>query len=602
MTTASPRFDRSGGIAGRRTRWALALLLLLSVAVPTTLPTGTAHAQTLGVSLRNPAPGPLGAISVIGDSVLMGAGFYSPTLVDQLAANGWGPIRFQGVVGMSTGKFPVTTFARASYWVQSWRNEGWDAPTVIVNVGSNDQGLCNGSYTCARDSVLHLVNAVGPNRQIWWPLATAEPSRAARVGVWNSALRDVAAQRSNLHVWDWPHVMATEGFASHDNIHLSPDGYRRRSAMMAAEVTRVTARASRTGGDAPLPRPTAAPSTYVPLVPERIVDTRVDAPGRRPARSSFAVDFGGRLPPGTTAVAVNVTAAGPSAAGNLAARPCGTAGDGSTVNYTTNQSRGAMTITPVDARGRICVFTSSPTDVVVDLQGAFVNTGAGATFTPRQTPGRLLDTRRTSRAHRHTVAVPDGVDAVAVTLTAVQSPNHGHLRAAPCGSTTSVSNVNFGPREAVAGGAYVPVGPNGTICITTSTSVDVVVDLTGTFRNGAGGLSFVPVPPTRMLDTRRVDLDWSPIHGAGQTLDVRVAPAHAPAVTGTITLIRSVAPNHATAWNCGTRPGTSSVNGRPDVVLASSVSVATSATGRLCVYSNRATGTLFDTTGWWVPA
>jgi hypothetical protein len=50
----------------------------------------------------------------------------------------------------------------------------------------------------------------------------------------------------------------------------------------------------------------------------------------------------------------------------------------------------------------------------------------------------------------------------------------------------------------------------------------VIVDLTGTF--GDGGLSFVPVRPTRMLDTRNAIGGWSPIHGSGETLDVRVAP------------------------------------------------------------------------------
>ncbi len=592
-----------GATGGRARATALLVLALVATLVPTLGSRDErAEASPLVLGLSSGVNGPLGAVSVVGDSVLMGAGLFSPTIVDRLVAQGYGPIRYQAAAGMSTGKFNVPTGARASWWIQHWRSQGWDAPTVIVNVGANDQGLCNGNYQCAYDSVVHMVDTIGANRQIWWPLATAEPRYAHRVGVWNSALNAVAAQRPNLHVWNWPAVMAGGGFPSHDNIHLSPDGYRKRSVLMAAEVVNATAKASRTGGDAPLPTPTAAATRYRALTPTRIIDTRQDPPGRRPSRTTVRVDFGSAIPPDAKAVAVSVTAAEPSKDGYLRAFPCGGASAASTVNYTRNVSRGAMTIAPLGDGADICVYAHGETDVIVDLQGVFLpptSSLATAGFSPLPAPQRLHDTRNTGRAGTITIAAPAGATAVAVNLTAVNGGRAGWLRAFPCGSSTGVSNVNYRAGEAVAGAAFVPVSAAGTFCVTSNKPVDMVVDLTGVFR-ASGGLSFRPVSPTRMLDTRDGKGGWSPIMGSGQAIDFRVAPSAAKAVTGTVATINPRRDGYVTGYGCGNRPPTSTVNGSPPFVLANSLTTGISATGRLCLFSQRTTQLIFDTTGWWV--
>lgn len=574
------------------------------VAAATAPANGSADAAPAAAAINLWTPGPLGAVSVIGDSVLLGSALTSPTLPDQLVANGWGPIRFQAIGGLSSGHFNVPFGAKATHWISYWRSLGWDAPTVVVNIGANDSGLCQASVQCARDSVMHVVNAIGPGHEIWWPQATGEPRHAWRVAVWNSTLAQVASEVPNLHTWDWPTVMATEGYRSHDGVHLDGVGYRKRSARMAQQITADVARARRTGGDEPLPTPTATPSTYEPLAPQRVIDTRDDPPGRRGARSTMRIDFGDRLPAGATAVAVNVTAAEPGSSGYLAAHPCGTAPGGSTVNYTAGRSRGAMTVTPLDAKGDICIYAHTATDVVVDLQGAFVTPGGeveGLGFDPYDKPARLADTRNTGRSKVLVVPTPPGAEAVAVNLTAVNAVHNGFVRAYPCDDeSTTVSNVNYGPGEAVAGGAYVPTSAANTICLYTHKPVDLVVDITGTFSTGAP-LSFVPSVVTRMLDTRDGTGGWSPIQGARQTLDVRVVPSGAKAVTGTLTMIRPFLRGYLTAHGCGPLPATSSVNAASGLVLANSITTGVSSTGRLCIFSSRTTNTIFDTTGWWVP-
>jgi hypothetical protein len=604
-TIAIGRAPRRRRLLDRAVRTLLVAALAASAGVATSaVPSaGTAEAAPANLAINLWTPGPLGAVSVIGDSVLVGAGLTSPTLPDQLVANGWGPIRFQAIGGLSSGHFNVPFGAKATHWINYWRSQGWDAPTVIVNIGSNDLGLCQGSAQCARDSVMHVVNTIGPGHQIWWPQATATPQHAWKAAVWNNTLAQVASEVPNLHTWDWPTVMATEGYRTHDGVHLDGVGYRKRSARMAQQLTADVARARRTGGDAPLPRPTTSSSRYEPLAPQRVIDTRDDAPGRRRARSTMRVDFGDLLPAGATAVAVNVTAAEPGSSGYLVAHPCGTAPGGSTVNYTAGRSRGAMTVTPLDAKGDICVYAHTATDVVVDLQGAFVTPGGdveGLGFDPYDKPQRLVDTRNTGRSKVLVVPTPPGADAVAVNLTAVNAGRNGFVRAYPCDDSTTVSNVNYGPGEAVAGGAFVPTSAANTICLYTHKPVDLVVDITGTF-SASAPLSFVPSVVTRMLDTRDGTGGWSPIHGARQTLDVRVVPPGAKAVTGTLTMIRPFLRGFLTAHGCGPLPATSSVNAASGLVLANSITTGVSDTGRLCIFSSRTTNTIFDTTGWWVP-
>ena len=49
-------------------------------------------------------------------------------------------------------------------------------------------------------------------------------------------------------------------------------------------------------------------------------------------------------------------------------------------------------------------------------------------------------------------------------------------------------------------------------------------------------------------------------------------------------------------------PPTSNVNAVPGSTFANFVTVGVGDDQEMCVYAYRATGTIFDTTGWWVPA
>jgi hypothetical protein len=424
----------------------------------------------------------------------------------------------------------------------------------------------------------------------------------AEAHAWNTALQLVASQRSNLIVWDWPAAQAANGVAlSSDRIHLAnAAAYRQRSRLMADDISSRVGIAQRVGGAQALPA-SSAPLQYRPIAPLRLVDTRSTG-GRLPSGGVLTVDVDALVPEavGAAAASVNVTAADAGGAGYLTVWPCDADRPvASSVNYRSGGARGGHTTSRLAADGTLCVFSSAPADVIVDLQGLFAD-GAGARFDPL-TPTRVLDTRNTGRQPVVAVAAPAGSAAVALTLTVTGATAAGYLTAYPCGTEPPlVSNVNFAAGETVAGAAYVPVGADGNVCVFTNVSVDVIVDMTGTFSVG-GGLRFVPVTPTRVVDTRDGTGGWKGVQANGQTIDVVAAPADAVAVSGTITIVAPFAPGYLTGTVCGAPPGqTSSVNASTGAVMANSLTVALSPGGTVCIGTLSSTHTLFDTTGWWV--
>ena len=547
------------------------------------------------------APGPLGPITVLGDSVLLGSLLYSPTLAEQLHQRGWGPVRMRAGEGYSTGAFNTNSTWKVSNWITTWRSQGWDPVDLVINLGANDSGLCGANVTCAYDAIMHLVNTIGPGHRIWWPKITRFFTYTDQQNAWNQALDQVAAERADFWTWDWPTEMLTGGYSSPDRTHLSADSYRKRSQVMSREITADLVQASHVGGDAPLPQAIGTPSTFVPLPPIRVGDTRIGGGPPVAGGSAVEIDMTPHVPSGTTAVAVNLTSDQAAGPGFLTGYPCDRPrSEVSNVNYAPGVARGALGVIPLSADGHLCVFSRATSHVIVDLQGAFVTGSSdGARLTPLEPPGRLLDTRQTGRSPILEITAPAGVTAVSINLTATNVTAPGWLKAYPCdGVPPEVSNVNYHPGDAVASAAFVPVSSDGTFCVQSLNPVDVVVDITGEFREGSG-LRFVPTDPTRMLDTRSGIGGWAPIHGSGQTLDVGVVPPDALAVTGTITLVEPMRPGWLAAHPCGPAPSTSSVNGFPTTVFANAVTVGVD-DGRLCVTALSATQTLFDVTGWWV--
>jgi hypothetical protein len=540
----------------------------------------------------------------------IGAGRFGPTLPDHLTARGWGPVRFHAVDGGRTGLPPGwPDYFNAVPLIDQWQATGWDSDTWIVNLGANDSGYCGADVACARAAIMLVVDAIGPGHRIWWPKITRFPLLRFQADAWNVALDQIDAERDDFWAWDWPAEMQAhpDVYASYDNTHLYPDGYRQRSLAMAEAFTGSVATARRVGGDVAFPAVAGAASAVLPVSPVRVLDTRSEPGSRLAAGGTVTVDLSDVVPTVATAVAVNLAMVGPSAPGFISAHACDAPPpDTSNVN-STGATRAAGAIVPLSAANTVCVTTSVATDVLVDLQAVMVPRGSpgAAGLAPVTPPARLVDTRATGRASTLELAVPAGAAVVAVNITATGAEAPGFVTAYPCGGDLPlVSNVNVAPGETNAGAGFVRVGARDSICVFSSAATDVVVDLTGTLGVGTG-LVYVPVASRRMIDTRSGVGGWAPVHGGGQTLDVGVAPAEVGAVSGTLVLVTPTAPSFVAAAPCGPADAqpvaTSSINALAGDVVANALTVGVT-DGRLCLTARAAGHTLFDLTGWWTAA
>jgi hypothetical protein len=77
------------------------------------------------------------------------------------------------------------------------------------------------------------------------------------------------------------------------------------------------------------------------------------------------------MPDGTRVAVLGVVSTRAVAAGFLQVRPCGSTADVSSVNYVPGVDITNLVVVPIDDTGTICVTSSAPTHVVVDLFGGF---------------------------------------------------------------------------------------------------------------------------------------------------------------------------------------------------------------------------------------
>jgi hypothetical protein len=81
------------------------------------------------------------------------------------------------------------------------------------------------------------------------------------------------------------------------------------------------------------------------------------------------------IPADATAVVLNVTVTEPTGAGYVTVYPCGTDTPGtSNLNYTPGQTIANTVIAKIGTDGKICIYTSTTTHLVIDLNGYYTGT------------------------------------------------------------------------------------------------------------------------------------------------------------------------------------------------------------------------------------
>ena len=227
-------------------------------------------------------------------------------------------------------------------------------------------------------------------------------------------------------------------------------------------------------------------------------------------------------------------------------------------------------------------------------------------------PVRLVDTRfgtGTGAIPLHagcTLVVdpdlPATATAVAVNVTAIRPASNGWVTAYGCGTERpTVSIVQAVANRAVAGMAVVPLTDDGRICIYSSVTMDMAVDLFGSYRTD-GGQAYEPLTAVRLYDSRN-----GPALPAGSVVHVQVekagaAPAAATAAAFTVHATNATGTGWVTAYPCqATMPVVSSLNTVAGSSVTNHLEMAISDAGEICLYVSKAMHLVVDLSGWYGP-
>ena len=153
---------------------------------------------------------------------------------------------------------------------------------------------------------------------------------------------------------------------------------------------------------------------------------------------------------GATAVALNVTVNEAQADGFITVYPCGSAQpNASNINYQAGSTIPNAVIVKIGTGGKVCLYTSAATQLIVDVNAYLRDTLDSASVVP----ARLLDTRPGATTIDG-VSAADGLRA-GDSVTELKVTGRGGV---PSGATAAVLNVTVTQPQ---GNAYVTVFPCG---------------------------------------------------------------------------------------------------------------------------------------------
>ncbi len=251
---------------------------------------------------------------------------------------------------------------------------------------------------------------------------------------------------------------------------------------------------------------------FVAMSPSRVLDSRGGigaAQGQIPAGSQRTIQATGSngIPAGAAAVAVNIIVINREAkAGYVRPTPTGETRSTGVLNYnsTEGQSTAMNAQVALNADGKFSIETAEgggKIDLVVDIQGYFLQSNPGGGFTPLQ--GRLIDTRNSSSIAsgasftlqvggvQGAPTVEGGLSAVAVTFTAVNDSGADSYAKmwADGAAEPEASAISSDATSKVTNTVVAPVGANGKIRIKNmgTAAMNYLVDLQGAYNSLPGG-------------------------------------------------------------------------------------------------------------------
>lgn len=267
------------------------------------------------------------------------------------------------------------------------------------------------------------------------------------------------------------------------------------------------------------------------------------------------------------------------------------------------------------------IVVGAPASQAVALGSGSVPPG-GTQFVP-VTPTRLVDTRIGLGAPKRattvlavsvagTAGIPtSGVAAVAINVTVTGSTGGGFLSVTPGGEPTGptrTSFLNFTKGQVRDQSTIVALDNTGLFHLYASVATEMIVDVTGYFGaapTAPAASRYVPVTPTRLLDTR---VTGAPLTSKATRSIQVTGKAGIPTqdVSGVVVNLTGVNPTgtgYLTAYPGATRPTTSSLNFTARTVRANRAVLGLNGNGRFNLYnSTGTTNIVLDITGYFTTA
>ncbi len=354
--------------------------------------------------------------------------------------------------------------------------------------------------------------------------------------------------------------------------------------------------------------------------PVRVLDTRasIGSPVAGPlgAGQTLVLDLSDHLTDYSTAVVLNVTATGPSAAGFLTVYPCDEPlPTASHLNYVGGQTVPNLVTVPIAGDGTICIFTQSTTQVIADLAGTYEYGGGEATHPIA--PTRIMDSRIGTGIAAGKIsggtptnllvagpgrAVPAGASAVTMNVTVNDADGGGFVTVYPCGTEPPVvSNLNYVAGETVPNLVTVKLSTDGSVCFLSVAATHLLVDVASWF--GAGNEGFQSLTPRRVLDTRAaIGVSTSSRLEPGGVIVLPISsvlPGPGTAALLNITVTGPDSSGFVTAYPCDQeRPTTSNLNYVAGKTVPNLVSVKMSEAGTVCLFSQSRSHLIADLAGY----
>jgi len=325
-------------------------------------------------------------------------------------------------VDLAASAWWVAPGANVTLTATANQNVGSDAWSIVLLNGSTIVGLCGDGTTCSWTvtsatpaSVSYTaviaasngtsVQATSNGVTVVWTAVPTSPSGVGAVGAHNVA------------VVSWTGAMSPSGPITSFTATAAPGGKTCTwttgpltctiSGLVDRTTYTITVTATNAAGTGPpsgwgvfvTPLPG---STYHPLTPARILDTRngtgLSGPFSNHAARTFQVTGKGLVPSNATAVTGNLTVTAQTSSGYLFIGPVAKNDPtSSTLNFPVGDDRANGVTVSLGAGGTLSVTFVAPAPgptahVLFDVTSYFTTDASGSTYNPL-TPARLLDTR-----------------------------------------------------------------------------------------------------------------------------------------------------------------------------------------------------------------